>query len=220
MSWAVTSNLASAMGTTLLPRHSDARRLPRRAMSFPALVFAAVVLAACGAGNSFTQPASFDNVIRTYSVYAVTGTSNTLPAAYQYSTETLVRPQVLSTGSLNFDLAFDIGVDGKVRLLPARFVVPLPPGGSPSLGLQKMLGVFEQLQRAPLTGYTLDSAATAAVGDTYTLQLHDSGCIYGDLFYAKLTVDSIILAQRRIVVRSLVNRNCGYRSLTEGLPKD
>lgn len=189
-------------------------------MSFPALIVAAVVIAACGAGNGLTSPASVDNVTRTYSVYAVTGTSNALPAAYQYSTETLVRPQVLASGALNFDIAFDITADGKARLLPAKYVVPLPPAGAPVIGLQKMTAAYLQLERAPLTGYTLDSAVTASVGETYTLQLHDSGCIYGDYFYAKLTVDSVIVSERRIVLRSLVNRNCGYRSLTEGLPKD
>ena len=189
-------------------------------MSFPALIISAVVVAACSAGNGLTSPATVDNVTRTYSVYAVTGTSNALPAAYQYSTETLVRPQVLASGQLNFDVAFDITADGKARLLPAKYVVPLPPGGAPIIGLQKMTAGYLQLERAPLTGYTLDSAATASVGETFTLQLHSARCIYGDFFYAKLTIDSVIVSQRRIVVRSLVNRNCGYRSLTEGLPKD
>ena len=220
MSWAVTSNLASAMGTALLSRQSNARRSLRRAIAFPALMVTAFFIAACAAGNGLTSPATVDNVTRTYSVYAVTGTSSALPAAYQYSTETLVRPQLLASGALNFDIAFDITADGKARLLPAKYVVPLPPAGAPILGLQKMTAVYEQLTRAPLTGYTLDSAVTASVGETYTLQLRDSGCIYGDFFYAKLTIDSVIVSQRRIVLRSMVNRNCGYRSLTEGLPKD
>jgi len=189
-------------------------------MSFSALIGTAVVIAACGAGNGLTNPASVSNATRTYSVYAVTGTPNALPAAYQYSTETLVRPQVLSSGALNFDVAFDLTADGKVRLLPAKYVVPLPPAGAPVIGLQKMTALYEQLVRAPNNGYTLDSAVTASVGETYTLELRDSGCSFGEYFYAKLTIDSVIVSQRRIVVRSLVNRNCGYRSLTEGLPKD
>ncbi len=208
------------MGTTLLPCHSHARRALRRALSFPVLIVAATIAAACGAGNGLTSPATADNAVLTYSVYALSGTANTLPAAYQFTTETLVRPYVSVSGSINFELAFDLTPDGKVLLLPAKTVVPLAPAGSPSVGLQKMTANFDALARAPLTGYTLDTAQTVTTGQTYTLQLHNSGCVYGDLFYAKLVVDSIILAERRMVIRSLVNRNCGYRSLTEGLPKD
>ncbi len=189
-------------------------------MSFSVATIAAAFVAACGGDNGLTSPASQDNVARTYSVYAVTGTSNTLPAAYQYSTETLVRPQLLGNGSLNFDVAFDISTEGKVRILPARYFVPLPPAGAPSIGLQKMTGTFDALVRAPVNGYTPDSAVTASVGETFTMELRDTGCRFGEFFYGKLTVDSIIASERRIVLRSLVNRNCGYRSLTLGLPKD
>lgn len=189
-------------------------------MSFPVVMLSAALLASCGGGNGLTSPATVDNVLRSYSVYAVTGSSSTLPAAYQYTTETLVRPQVLSNGALNFDIAFDLTTDGKVRLLPARFVVPLPPAGAPSIGLQRMTTPFLTLARAPLNGYQVDSATTLSVGETVTLELRDSGCIYGEYFYAKVTVDSVFMSQRRMVLRSLVNRNCGYRSLTEGLPKD
>ena len=208
------------MGTTLLPRHSLARRALRRALSFPVLILAASVATACAAGNGLTSPATVDNAVLTYSVYALSGTPSSLPAAYQYTTETLVRPYVSISGAINFELAFDLTSDGKVLLLPAKTVVPLPPAGSPSVGLQKMTANFSALQRAPLTGYTLDTAQTVTVGQTYTMQLHNSGCVYGDYFYAKLVVDSIIVPERRMVIRSLVNRNCGYRALTEGLPKD
>jgi hypothetical protein len=50
------------------------------------------------------------------------------------------------------------------------------------------------------------------------VRLASAGCIYGEPYYAKVAVDSIIASERRIVLRTLVNRNCGYRALTEGLP--
>jgi hypothetical protein len=206
------------MGTTLLSRHTAARRLTRRALSFPALIVTALT-AACG-GTGLTSTASVENVTRVYSVFAVTGTSNALPSAYSYTTESLVRPQVLSSGGINFDLAFDLTADGKARLLPAKYVVPLPPAGSPIIGVQKMAGTFAQLERAPTNGYTADSAVTASAGETYTLELRNSGCIYGEYYYAKLSIDSIIVPERRLVVRSLVNRNCGFRGLTDGIPKN
>ncbi len=189
-------------------------------MSFAVVMSSAALLARCGGGNGLTSPASVDNVLRSYSVYAMTGSSSSLPAAYQYTTESLVRPQVLSNGTLNFDIAFDLTTDGKVRLLPARYLVPLPPAGAPTIGLQRMTTPFASLARAPLNGYQADSAATISVGETFTLELRDSGCNFGEFFYAKITVDSVFVNERRMVMRSLVNRNCGYRSLTEGLPKD
>ena len=45
-----------------------------------------------------------------------------------------------------------------------------------------------------------------------------AGGIYGEPWYAKGAVGRGMASERRIVLRTLVNRNCGYRALTEGLP--
>lgn len=206
------------MGTTLLLRKFSARTLLRRALLFSAVSVAVFAQAACGGAASLLSPASIANVTRIFSVYALTGTSNALPAAYKFTTESLERPQVLNSGAINFDVAFDITADGRVRILPAKFVVPLPPAGAPVVGLQKMTVAFEVLARAPATGFQTDSAVTVGIGETYTIKLAHSGCTFSEPFYAKFTVDSIDLSQRRVVVRSLVNRNCGYFALTDGLP--
>ncbi|MEO7521197.1 MAG: hypothetical protein ABIW79_05220 [Gemmatimonas sp.] len=212
-----------------MQRIVGALRPSQRALSFPPRVsgwlaasigVVAFVLSACGGGNGLTSPASVENVTRTYSVYALSGTASALPAAFQFTSESLTRPQVLPSGSINFDVAFDIGTDGRVRILPARVVTPSPPNGSPSIGVLKVAGAFDALSRAPDRGYLSDSIAVAAIGDTYVFELRQSGCIYQEPFYAKLTVDSIITAERRIVFRSLVNRNCSFRGLSDGLPKN
>lgn len=217
------------MGTTLLQRIVGALRPTQRALSFSpratrwlaaTLIAAAVGVQACGDSNGLTSPASSENVTRSYSVYALSGTPSALPAAYQFTSESLTRPQVLPSGSINFDVAFDIGGDGRVRILPARVVVPAPPNGSPSIGVLKVSQAFDALTRAPERGYLSDSVVVAGIGDTYVFELRQSGCIYQEPFYAKLTVDSIIAAERRIVFRSLVNRNCSFRALTDGLPKN
>jgi len=196
----------------------SARTFLRRALSFSAVGVALFAQAACGGGSSLLSPASIENVTRSFSVYALTGTSNALPAAYKFTTESLERPQVLSSGAINFDVAFDITTDGRVRVLPAKFVVPLPPAGAPVIGLQKMSVAFDVLARAPSTGFQTDSAVTVGIGETYTIQLKNSGCTFREPFYAKITVDSIVVSQRRVVLRSLVNRNCGFFALTNGLP--
>jgi len=208
------------MGVTLLARSLGAPRVARRVMSFPALILTAVLLAACGDSNNLLGAASFENSTRTFSVYALTGTSSALPAAYNFTTELLARPQLLSNGGVNFDVAFDITSDNKVKLLPVRAVVPLPPAGAASVGMLKSTSAYSALERAPDRGYIVDSTLVIGIGETVVLQLPASGCIYGEPYYAKLVVDSIIVAQRRIVIGSLVNRNCGFRALTVGIPKN
>ena len=222
------------MGTTLLLRIFGALRPSQRAMSFPVRyspsrrplragargVAALMLLVGCGGGDGLTSPASFENVTRVYSVYALTGTSTAFPAAYQFTSESLIRPQLLQNGSINFDIAFDIGADGRVRILPVRAVVPAPPNAAPPIGVLRIAQSFDATGRAPEKGYLTDSIAVAGVGETFVFQLLASGCIYQEAFYAKLSIDSIIPSERRMVVRSLVNRNCGFRGLSEGLPKN
>lgn len=206
------------MGNTRLTRTSGALRLLRRALAFPALVITAVATSACGGDLNSLSPAAFENTDRQYGVYAVTGTPSGLPAGYQFTSESLVRPQLLSNGSLNFDVAFDINAAGEAVVLSAKRVVPVPPSGVAPVGFLRWPAVYEQLARAPDKGYVDDTTATLKVGETISVRLTGSGCIYGDPVYAKLTIDSINVAERRLLVRSLINRNCGYRSLTTGIP--
>lgn len=198
-------------------RPDGAIRHLRRAL-LSALSLGLVSAVACSDDNGLTSPASIENATRVYSVYALSGTSSALPAAYQFASERLARPQLLSSGGLNFDLAFDIAADGRVLLLPAATVVPAPPAGAPVIGLQRVSQTFLTLLRAPDRDYGFDSTVTVGVGETVAVEVRSSPCVYGEPYYAKVTIDSIIVAERRIVVRSLTNRNCGYRSLTEGLP--
>ena len=183
-----------------------------------------VQLTACGKDSTFTQQATTENVSRTANVYALTGSAPELPAAYDMRTESYVRPLLQFDGTVNFTLAFDINAQGKAVLLPVRQIVPLPPfpvGGSVSIGLAKSATPYDLLTYAANTGYTQDSTQIASAGDTYMLKLLAAGCVYGEPVYGKLVIDSIIVAERRIVVRTLTNRNCGgYRSLVAGLPKD
>lgn len=189
-------------------------------MSFPALSVTAVAVAACGDSNSLLSPAVYENIDRQYGVYALTGSPSGLPAGYQFTTESLVRPQILANGSLNFDVAFDITTDGKALVMSAKRVSPAPPAGVASIGFLQLTAVYDQVQKAPDKGYVNDTTAALTVGQAVYVRLSGSGCVYGEPFYAKLTIDSINVAERRLLVRSLVNRNCGYRSLTAGVPKD
>jgi len=208
------------MSTTLYARYSGAPRLARRALWFGMVAGFAGVLAACGDNGNFLSPATSENAIRSYSVWAITGTNSALPAAVQFSAQTVERPQILANGSVNFEVAFDLTADGKVRFMPARSFVPQPPAGAPTVGLSKSTSAFSAVTRAPDRGYTDDSTLVVSVNEVVLVRLSSSGCIYGEPYYAKAIVDSVIAAERRIVLRSLVNRNCGYRALSEGLPSN
>lgn len=212
------------MGNSLLPRLIGALRTVQRALSFPVSALTALVtlggLAACGSDNSFLSPAFLENVDRQYGVYALSGSPSALPAGYKFTTESLVRPQLFSDGTINFDVAFDITADGKALILPARLVAPVSPVLGPLVAFLTATSAYEQLLRAPEAGYVNDTTATLALGQSLLIRVTGSGCTFGEPIYAKITIDSIKVSERRLVVRSLVNRNCGYRALTAGLPKD
>ena len=179
---------------------------------------ALLTVAACNNDDSITGIATSQNAARTHSVFGLTGTPAGVPAAYYFVTESLVRPQVLTTGGVNFELAFDVADDGTVSLLPARTVVPEAPLAPPSVGIQKSATPFAAITRAPDRGYARDSIVTVQAGETFLLQLYGSGCTFGEPFYAKVSIDSVIVTERRIVFTSMVNRNCGFRGLVPGLP--
>lgn len=194
-----------------------ARRFPTR----PRALLLSVALAAtmgCGDDDGIVGIATTLNTARTVSVFALSGTPPALPAGYYFVTESLVRPQLLSSGGVNFEMAFDLNSDGRVSLIPAKVIVPEAPIAAPSIGIQQSSVPFEQLARAPDRGYVYDSTFTGQVGDTFVLQLLVSGCTFGSPLFAKVSIDSIHVAERRIVFSSMVNRNCGFRGLTAGLP--
>ena len=207
------------MGNTRLLRSFGAPLVARRT-AFPLLLLASAALAACGDANPFRSAAAYENFDRSYTLYALSGTSSALPAGYQFTTESIVRPQVLNTGALNFDIAMDIDVSGNVVVSTAKKLVPLPPAGAPSIGMLKLTAVYDQLTLAPDKGYVSDSTVTLKVGEAVLIRIIGSGCVYGEPFYAKLSIDEVDRTQRKISVRSLVNRNCGYRSLSSGVPTD
>lgn len=208
------------MGIMLSSFAFGAPRLARRALSFLALAITSVGLSACGDDSSLLSPASTENIVHAFSAYAVSGTAASLPASYRFTSESLERPQLLTNGAVNFDVAFDLTADNRAALIPVRVLVPMPPVSAPSVGFRKSDVPFSSLERAPNSGFVYDSTIVVQAGETVVVQLQSGACYLGDPLYAKLVIDSIIPAERRLVVRSLTNRNCGYRALTVGLPKN
>ncbi len=175
--------------------------------------------AACGGDDPFRPVASLPNAEVRYSLFTLTGAPG-LPAAIDLYGGRIVIPEVVGQ-STNFDLAFDLDAAGRVRVLPTRQVA-IPPSVASAVRTQVLGGTFEALTRAPTSGYAADSTRTLRIGEVLAVEMPTTGqlCFTGEPYYGKLVVDSIFPSARRLVIRTIINRNCGYRSLTVGLPTD
>jgi hypothetical protein len=174
--------------------------------------------AAAGCGNPTGLAAYTPNVVDSLvSLYALSGTPVTTPSGFSIPSNAAVRTDL----ALSFDFAFDIDTAGRALLLQT---------GALKLGQQSGLQIgsqpFDSIKIAPTTGYQLDSAVV--VHDSSVVIAHSStstcvtvlGVAYP--YYAKLLVLTIDTTSgpngRRIDLRILTDRNCGYRGLEAGLP--
>lgn len=198
------------------------RTIRRRAAAVLATCFGAAAFAACG--NPLGLRASIEVQFDTLAVYAMSGTPVTYPAAFDVGGQRVTR----ITAEIAFDVAFDIALDGRARLVPARQVAAtrdlggFGPSSSPRVGLQKATGTFESLSRAPNGGYAHDSTLVVATGEAVFVEVTSDICQFSlsSQIYGKLVVDSIDTAARRLYFRSVVDPNCGFRSLQPGIPRN
>ena len=182
-----------------------------------AAMFVVVGLNACGDPTSLQ--ASLPTSVDSLSVFALSGTPPTYPSGLSI----LSRQPVRVDGFASFDVAFDINAAGNVVISPVKMVV-VSPGGSRPVGLLKVAGAFDLALEAPKTGYETDSSLVLAPGEVVMVQTaHNSS---GDLcqfainpnIYAKIAVDSVVLASRTIFLRLGLDPNCGFRSFVTGIP--
>ncbi len=185
-----------------------------RIRTLSALLATITLVAACD--DPFDDGAQQDNVDVALEVWALTGA----PAAYPTS---LVVPfyyvaPVDAAGS--FDIAFDIDVDGRLRVLPMNKVVS-PLLGPRNVGLLRSGENYSTIVEAPLTGWHYDSVMTVNPGGSFLVRVQTLYC-EGDVrqdIYAKFYVDSVIPEERRIKLFARINPNCGFRSLLDGIPE-
>jgi hypothetical protein len=160
--------------------------------------------------NTTISPVAAD----TLTVWALTGTSPSFPSAYLAASGAVTR----ADGNFNFDIAFDIDAAGKIVIYPQR-LVGVPLNGPKPVGLQRITGTFESLERAPNSGYVFDSTFTVAPGEGLVMQVQASDeCLayFSSIRYTKLVVDSINANQRTLFFRTVHDPNCGYRNLIPG----
>jgi hypothetical protein len=172
---------------------------------------------ACNDPNENTTIAAV--VADTLTVWALTGTSPSFPSAYLSSLGAVTR----ADGSFNFDIAFDIDPQNKIIVYPQR-LVGVPLNGPKPVGLQRITGAFDALERAPASGYVFDSTFAVAPGEGLVMQVQSAQeCLayLSSIRYTKLVVDSIDAARRTVFFRTVHDPNCGYRNLVPGVvPKN
>lgn len=183
-----------------------------------AIGFAAGVLALTSACEDPFAPRA-STAVRTdsFTLYSVTQTPINAPAAFNIVFFTTVRLEP----TYSFDLAFDIDDAGNAVVIPSRLV-----GGALTsqriMGLQKIAGDYAALTLAPVTGYQYDSTVTLALNEGVAIELQATQC---DLqtsrtIYAKLQIQAIDPATRRIAFRVTYDPNCGFRSFLPGVPTE
>jgi len=179
-------------------------------------IFAGV--SACG---SLTRPkAQTENSTDTVTVFAINGTPVSAPAGLWL----FGRQPVPVSAGFGFDLAFDIDGQGQATMYTVRYVAG-GLSGAHTVSLQRYNGAFDNLVKAPETGYVADSLFSTKVGDVFAISTSDpSACsfsIYSSVIYAKLEVLGVDPTARSVRTRFTVDPNCGFFSLIpSGIPKD
>ena len=188
--------------------------LPTRSLRV-AIVALVAVLAACG---DPTKPTAFQaNALSTYVITPFTNAPVTAATAISF----LGGPMHTSS-AFTFDVAFDFDANGRTLVYPVRVVggalanlerAFLGQAQLPRVGLQIVPGSFDALTEAPTTGYDTLSIQTLVPGAVMAVNVLDASCAFslgGTTIAAKMTVDSVNTAARKIYLRTVVDPNCGY----------
>lgn len=147
----------------------------------------------------------------TVTLYALNGTPIGTPSAYA-----LIGPEIVHTDqTATFDFAFNI--DSQPVFMPSG----LFPGLQRNSGLLPSTATsFDAITAAPTQGYVMDHSVVVSVGTLLLLQSRTQLCADGTnhALYGKLHVLALDLVARTVQFEVLVDENCGYLSLTPGLP--
>lgn len=180
------------------------------------LVAGAALLAACG-DDPFAVNARFDVASETLVVYSLNGTPPTAPVGLNTPFLAAVR----ADSSFNFDVAFDLTDDGKIRVIPVS-KVGSAFGVNRRIGIVAMDAPFASVERAPNSGYVFDSTVVVNVGQAFVVQAVTPYCQLdlSPVIYSKAVVDSVDAASRALYLRLTTDPNCGFMSFLPGIPED
>lgn len=181
-----------------------------------------LALATTSCEDPFDLEARFETQDLVFSVWSLNSSPDEYPTVLDIGISVVngssaILERVDASGS--FDIAFDVGDDGRLRVIPVRLAVT-PLSGAHAVNFIETTAQFEQVASAPATGWEADSTLTLDAGDTFLVRVVPATCI-GQLrqqLYTKFVVDSIIVAERRARLRGKLNPNCGFRSFQDGFP--
>ena len=185
------------------------------------VVAASVTVSLAVACSDFTGvPASLSTLSDSGSVFALNGAPSGAPTALHLYTGTLLA----ADPGFTFDIAFDIDAQGNPVIFPQRTVSATGLVPSHTVGLQHIDQDFSTLDKAPKSGYHVDTALVTRVGKTVAIQSQDGNIcglsVTGTSIYAKLVVLSVDAATRKLSIQFTVDPNCGFVSFLPGVPKD
>jgi hypothetical protein len=199
-----------------MPRPIVHRAFTTRSAVVASLVFVSLAAGACS--DPFKVTASDENHLDTLTVFALTGTPPSLPAALNVAGRAVVRVN----GAFSYDVVFDLDAQNNVLFYPVRLI-----GGNfaatRTVGIQRFTGAFDAATKAPTGNYKYDSLFVLKPGDGVYLQVANSDICQFDISsfqYSKLVIDSVAPSLRAIYFRTMHDPNCGFRNLTPGTPKD
>lgn len=199
---------------------------PRRGLYLPpmtrlisGLTLAAflAVAGACSDPNALADPSLRNEVDSAVTLWSLSQGPLTRPVAYSIIARNGVR--TWEAGSA-FEFVFDVTADGRAVFIPTDLLGLL---GTTALkpGLRPSTATFDQMTRAPSNGYTVSDTIPAVVGDRFYIRTTISTCtVLSVPLYGKMEVAAVDTAAKTVTLKVLVNQNCGYRGLNEGLPKN
>ena len=195
------------------------RRIAGPKSKLAALAAATLTIAAAACGSLTGVPASLPTLSDSGVVYAINGAPPGAPSALHVFSGTLIA----ADANFFFDVAFDINAAGSVVVLPQRAVAS-GLASTHTVSLQVVPDAYDQILRAPKSGYRADTAVVVGPKQTILLQSQDpNACgvsLSGTTIYAKMEVTAVDRVSRQLRVRYTVDPNCGFLSFASGLPKD
>ena len=181
----------------------------------------ALLLAGCGSDLTL-PPASAPITQQEITLYALTGTSVGTNSAYDMLSLIEVRTDLTNS----FDFAWDLRFDSAYGIGKAgdTVAVLIPRGAlgfvtDPGLQLAPTFSIDSAIV-APTDGYIKDHAVRIKQGVVLYAASRVQTCNFGFTLphYAKLLIEQIDLTNRQVVIRVVEDPNCGYRTLTSGIP--
>lgn len=176
--------------------------------------------AASACGDVAGLKPTLETLHDTLSVFPLTGSSPSTSTALNTAFASVT--PVGSSG--NFDVAFDLDSQRRVVIYPVKLIVS-PLSGVNEVGLLRVAGSFESVERAPTGEYEFDEPLVVGVGEVVVIESRRNRA--SDLcrfalspnIFSKIVVDSVSAGNDAIWFRLAANPNCGFRSFSPGLPK-